>query len=136
MRDLIREIIYEEIDDLNFNIALVEIDQIAQAKDLARDAHKGQWRKSAPVPQIVHPMRVWHRAKKRGLSKKHQIVAILHDVYEDAKNPQRMLKKIITLFGQKIGNLVKYMSHDKSVEYNAYLLKLAKVSKTSGDIKC
>ena len=124
MRNLIREIIYEEIDDLNFNIALVEIDQISQAKDLARTAHKGQWRKASPVPQVVHPMRVYHRAKKRGLSKKHQVLAILHDVYEDAKNPQRILNKIIDIFGQSIGNLVKYMSHDKNVEYNKYLLKL------------
>ena len=135
LRELIREIFLQEIDDLNFNIVLVEIDAIAQAKDVARDVHKGQWRKASPLPQVVHPMRVFHRAKKRGLSKKHQVLAILHDTYEEAKDPARILKKIKDMFGGKIANQIKYLSHDKGVDYNTYLLKLASSAPTAFDIK-
>ena len=135
LRESIRQLISEEYDDFRFNIALVEIDQVAQAKDFARDVHSGQWRKKSPVPYMVHPMRVYHRAKKRGLSKKHQILAILHDTYEDSKNPQRTLKRIKELFGGVIAKLVLILSHDKGVEYSTYLLKLAKASKTAFDVK-
>ena len=135
MRKLIREIIYEEIDSLKFRIALVEIDQVAQAKDFARDVHKGQWRKSSPLPYMVHPMRVYHRTKTRGLSKKHQILAILHDTYEDSKNPQRTLKKIKDMFGPGTAKLVTILSHDKGIDYKEYLLNLAKKSPTAFTIK-
>lgn len=135
LRESIRRIISEELDDFRFNIALLEIDQIAQAKDLARDVHKGQWRKGSPLPQVVHPMRVYHRAKKRGLSKKHQILAILHDTYEDAKDKIRVIKKISELFGSNIAKIIKLLSHEPGVDYNVYLAKLAKASKTAFDIK-
>ena len=135
LRESIRQLISEEYDDFRFNIALVEIDQVSQAKNLARDVHQGQWRKKSPLPYMVHPMRVYHRAKKRGLSKKHQILAILHDTFEDAKNPQRTLKRIKELFGGVIVQLVVLLSHDKGVDYNTYLLKLAKASKTAFDVK-
>jgi (p)ppGpp synthase/HD superfamily hydrolase len=134
LRESIRQLISEEYDDFVFNIALIEIDQITQAKDFARDIHKGQWRKESPVPYVVHPMRVYHRAKKIGLSKKHQVLAILHDTYEDAKNPQRTLKRIKELFGGVIAKLVLIMSHDKG-DYSSYLAKLAKASKTALDVK-
>lgn len=135
LRESIRQLISEEYDDFRFNIALVEIDQVSQAKDFARDVHSGQWRKKSPLPYMVHPMRVYHRTKKRGLSKKHQILAILHDTFEDSKNPQRTLKKIKELFGGVIAKLVVILSHDKGVDYNTYLYKLAKASKTAFDVK-
>jgi len=135
LRESIRQLISEEYDDFRFNIALVEIDQVTQAIDLARDVHSGQWRKKSPLPYMVHPMRVYHRAKKRGLSKKHQILAILHDTYEDSKNPQRTLKRIKELFGGTIAKLVTIMSHDKGIDYSTYLYKLAKMSPTAFDIK-
>jgi len=133
--DTIRQLIAEEIDDFRFNTMLIEIDQITQAKDFARDVHKGQWRKGTPIPYIAHPMRVYHRAKKRGLSKTHQLLAILHDTYEDAKNPKQTLKKIKEVFGDKIANLVLILSHDRGVDYKAYLLKLANKSKIGFEVK-
>lgn len=135
LREQIRQLISEELDNFRLNIALVEIDQITQAKDFARDVHSGQWRKKSPLPYMVHPMRVYHRAKKRGLSKKHQVLAILHDTFEDSKNPKRTLQKIKELFGAVIAKLVIIMSHDKGVEYSTYLAKLAKASKTAFDVK-
>ena len=135
LRESIRQLISEELDNFRWNIALVEIDQITQAKDFARNVHSGQWRRESPLPYIVHPMRTYHRAKKRGLSKKHQVLAILHDTFEDAKNPQRTLKRIKELFGAVIAKLVVIMSHDKGVDYSIYLAKLAKASKTAFDVK-
>lgn len=135
LTEMIRRLISEEIDDFAFNVALNEIDQIVQAKDFMRQTHAGQWRKGTPIPYSAHPMRVYHRAKKRGLSKKHQILAILHDTFEDSKNPQRTLKKIKEMFGNNIAKLVLVLSHDKSVNYNGHILALAKKSPTALDIK-
>lgn len=131
----IRYLISEVVDDIYFEAVLYEIDDIAKAKDFARDVHKGQWRKGKPIPYMAHPMRVFHRAKKAGLSKTHQVLALLHDTYEDAQNPTRALSKIKEMFGNKVANLVQYLSHDKSVDYSSYLEKLAKSSKIAFDIK-
>lgn len=135
LTETIRRLISEELDDFAFNAALLEIDQVAQAKDFARDVHSGQWRKSSPLPYSVHPMRVYHRTKKLGLSKKHQILAILHDTYEDSRNPQRTLDRIKELFGSVIAKLVVLLSHDKKAEYNEYLLNLSKKSPTAFVVK-
>jgi len=126
--DTIHRLIAEEIEDFRFNIMLTEIDQITQAKDFARDVHAGQWRKGSPVPYMAHPMRVYHRAKKRGLSKTHQILALLHDTYEDAKNPKQTLKKIKETFGGNVASMVLMLSHAKGTNYKTYLLALAKKS--------
>ena len=50
------------------------------------------------------------------------------------KNTKRMFKKIVEMFGQKIANLVKLLSHDKNTNYNTYLLKLANYP-TAFDVK-
>lgn len=134
LTETIRRLIDEEMDRMSFNMMLVEIDQITQAKDLARDVHKGQWRKSTPVPYIVHPLRVFHRAKKRGMSKKIQILAILHDTYEDSRNPQKTIKQVQKIFGTGIVKLIKILSHDKGIDYKEYLLKLSSYS-TAFEVK-
>lgn len=123
LRSRIKEIITEEID------------KIQQAKEFARDVHSGQWRKGKPVPYMAHPMKIYHRAKKRGLSTAHQILALLHDTYEDAKNPQQTLKMIKKKFGGKITQYVKDISHEKGTNYKEYLLALAKSSQIAFDIK-
>jgi (p)ppGpp synthase/HD superfamily hydrolase len=135
LQEFIRQIVSEELDDFRLNTALLEIDKITKAKEFARDVHSGQWRKTSPLPYMAHPMRVYGRAKQRGLSKKHLILAILHDTYEDSKNPPRTLKKIKELFGSNIAKIVKLLSHDKGVDYSLYLAKLAKASKTAFDVK-
>lgn len=135
LHETIRHLISEVVDDLYFEAVLREIDDITKAKEFARDVHKGQWRKAKPLPYVVHPMRVYHRAKKAGLSKTHQVLSLLHDTYEDAQNPTRTLLKIKEVFGNKVANLVQYLSHDKSVNYSGYLEKLAKSSKIAFDVK-
>lgn len=135
LREGIKRLIGEQLDEIKFSIALLEIDDIAQAISLARDVHSGQWRKSSPLPYMVHPMRVYQRAKNRGLSKKHQVLAILHDTVEDSSNPTKTLNKIKDVFGNKIAKLISYLSHDKAIKYDDYLMKLAKASKTAFEVK-
>lgn len=125
----------KEITEELFEYTLIEIDKIMMAKQLARDVHKGQWRKKSPLPFIVHPLRVYHRIKKMGFSKVHQLVAILHDTVEDSPNPPLTIKKIKELFGSKVVKLILYLSHDKNVNYNVYLLNLAKMSSVALDVK-
>lgn len=135
LTETIHKLVCEVVDDLYFEAVLREIDDITKAKEFARDIHSGQWRRGKPVPYMAHPMRVFHRAKKSRLSKTHQVLALLHDTYEDAQNPTKVLLKIKEMFGSKVANLVQYLSHDKSVNYSDYLEKLARSSKIAFDIK-
>jgi len=135
LKEIMRQIINEEIDNISFNFALLEIDTITQAKDIARDVHRGQWRKNEPLPYIVHPLRIYQRVISFGLSEKYQVLAILHDTVEDSKNPQRILDKIKELFGGGTADLVVALSHDKSVDYKEYLLNLAKRYPTAFIVK-
>lgn len=112
-----------------------ELSKIDKAIDLAQEIHAGQYRKVSKLPYIVHPFRVYQRAKSMGLSSDVQIISILHDVYEDAGNKEYVKQKIKSLFGDIILKYVLLLSHDKEIEYNKYLLTLAKKSNIALTVK-
>jgi len=105
-----------------------ELSAIDRAQDIALITHAGQKRKSSGQPYFIHPYRVYQRAKALGLSKDVQIVSLLHDVYEDSSNKEYVKKEIERQFGKVIMNFILLLSHDKSTNYNDYVLRLAKVS--------
>jgi len=111
-----------------------ELSAIDRAQDIALLTHSGQVRKSGQ-PYFIHPYRVYQRAKSLGLSKDVQIVSLLHDVYEDAKNKDYVQKEIERQFGKVIMQFVLLLSHDKSVDYNSYVLRLAKLSSVALTVK-
>jgi GTP pyrophosphokinase len=111
-----------------------ELSAIDKAQDIAMITHAGQKRKSGQ-PYFVHPYRVYQKAKSLGLSKDVQIVALLHDTYEDTPNKQYVQNAIVSGFGKVVMNFILLLSHDKSTDYNQYVLRLAKISKTALTVK-
>lgn len=112
-----------------------ELSALDKAEDIAMMTHAGQKRKSSGQPYFIHPYRVYQRAKSMGLSKDVQIVAILHDVYEDSNNKEYVKKEIERQFGKIIMSFILLLSHDKSTDYNEYVLRLAKLSKVALTVK-
>lgn len=112
-----------------------ELSKISKATDLAQDIHSGQYRKVSKKPYIIHPFRVYQRAKSLGLSDEIQIVAILHDTYEDATNREYVKQQIKSKFGDTILKYVLLLSHDKGTNYNEYVLALAKKSNIALHVK-
>ncbi len=111
-----------------------ELSAVEKAEDIAMITHAGQKRKSGQ-PYFIHPYRVYQKAKALNLPKDVQIVAILHDAYEDAKNKEYVKKEIERQFGKIIANFVILLSHDKSTDYNEYVLRVAKLSKVALAVK-
>ena len=115
---------------------LIEISLIDRAKDLAMDVHSHQYRKVSNKPYYLHSFRVYQSAIKNGLSKNEQILALLHDTYENSINKNYVKDKIQSNFGDKMLKLVLIISHDKSVvDYDNYLLQLSKLSRLALNVK-
>lgn len=117
-----KEIIIEEF------VRLVELSTLNKAEDIALQAHLQQYRKVGKKPYYIHPKRVQLLAKSLHYGLDAQIVALLHDVIEDAKNPKYYHDMIKSKFGSQILNAILLLSHDKDVPYAKYLQKLAKSS--------
>jgi (p)ppGpp synthase/HD superfamily hydrolase len=75
---------------------------ILQAKEFASRIHAGQVRKSSGNPYFQHPNRVYLRAKQLNLPAVYQIIAILHDTYEDGKDKKYIEAKIKNMYGNYI----------------------------------
>lgn len=114
---------------------LNEMSLIDVAKDLAMDVHSHQYRKSSGAPYFIHPFRTYQLTKEFGLNKDQQVLALLHDVYEDGTNIPYTVDQIKSKFGNTMLTLVKLLSHDKSINYNEYLLKLYNKSKLAFFVK-
>ena len=115
-----QKIIIEEI------IRVVELSALDKAEDIAQQAHIGQKRRVSPrKPYIIHPKRVQLLAKSLGYELEIQVIAILHDVLEDAENKEDFENLIKSKFGPEVYSTVKLLSHDKNVPYDVYLKKLA-----------
>ena len=95
----------------------------------------GQKRKVSKQPYIIHPYRVFLAAVKGGHNKDIQLVALLHDTYEDAPKKSYAEEKIKSTFGNSIWLFVKLLSHDKGTNYNNYILQLAKRSNVALTVK-
>jgi len=112
-----------------------ELSIIDKAKDFAQQSHLGQIRKVSKLPYIIHPFKVFQQALARGYSKEIQLVALLHDTYEDSKNKKKTEEDIKSKFGEVIWKYVKLLSHESGVDYNKYVLFLAKKSNTALTVK-
>ncbi len=111
-------------------IRIIELSIIDKAEDIAQQAHLQQYRKrGGKKPYIIHPKRVQLLAKSLHYGIDVQIVSLLHDVIEDANNPDYYYNLIKSKFGIEILNAILLLSHDKDVPYSIYLERLVK-SKT------
>lgn len=87
--------------------------KVLKAFVVAYLAHYGQVDK-AGKPYIFHPMYVARKVRGRDA----KIVALLHDTEEDTCISDTYVRNI---FGDKIADAVKLLSHDKKISYNDYI---------------
>ena len=124
LRRLIREICGTATTDLEDVLATAQM------------AHLGQTRRSGE-PYITHPEAVADIVYAYYGDKSLCAAAILHDTLEDAprigtvKSPEDMASLIAGSFGDpamgdEVLNIVRALSHDKSVPYDEYVMGLSK----------
>lgn len=97
--------------DLNDYLEPEQVEQVVRAYHFAKDAHKGQTRKSGE-PYINHPLAVAQILS--GMHMDHQclMAALLHDVIEDTGVPKHLLS---VEFDQEVAELVDGVSKLKSM---------------------
>ena len=108
---------------------LKESSLIDKAREFAQKEHAGVKRRVSGLDYFVHPHSVYRMAKSMGLSENEQIVAYLHDTYEDSQNPNETLRQIKEIFGNKIAEMVILITHEKSENYPSYVYKIAQINK-------
>lgn len=95
---------------------------IERAFLIALKAHEGQMRKEAPVPYIVHPVRVAILLTRYGFSDKVVAAGLVHDVVEDTPVS---LDEVRAELGEAVAALVAPVTHDDSLPWedqkNAYI---------------
>jgi len=97
--------------------ATVDTPLIRRARDICLDAHQGQYDK-AGEPYYLHP---FHLAK-RMTTESTICVAYLHDVIEDTHYTLGDLRN--AGFTDEIIDAVACMTHDKTIPYMEYVLKI------------
>jgi (p)ppGpp synthase/HD superfamily hydrolase len=79
-------------------------EKIAQALELAVEAHDGQKRKGTSIPYIAHPMGVASIALDHGADEEQAMAALLHDAVEDGG--AKYAERIRTKFGDRVADIV------------------------------
>lgn len=103
---------YEELVELlKKSGRAYNFDIIAKAYKFAKEAHKFQKRVSG-VEYILHPISVAYILGELGMETACVAAALLHDVVEDTSVTK---EKIISLFGDEIGNLVDGVTKIKKI---------------------
>ena len=90
------------------------------AKQIATEAHKGQFRRDGITPYIVHPQDVANRVD----STDSKVVAWLHDVIEDCDITSEELKE--KGFSNEQVNAIKLLTKTKGITYEQYLDNICK----------
>lgn len=92
-------------------------DMLSTAIVIATNAHHGQFDK-AGAQYILHPLRVMLAVD--GLES--QIVAVLHDAFEDC--PRMDLRLVETVFGQAVHRALDAITRRKDETYDDYLKRV------------
>ena len=77
----------------------------------AKECHKGQFRKGTPRPYINHCTEVARILNKFGYSEEIIVAGLLHDTVEES---EVTLEDLRIGFGERISDIVKYVTEDKS----------------------
>lgn len=92
-------------------------DAIFDAVELAARAHRGQFRKTARVPYLAHPLAVAERLVGWGCDEPVVIAGILHDTVEDTSVT---LDEIARAFGPEVAALVETVTEpDEALPWEA-----------------
>lgn len=115
--------------------SITSLDLYSRALKFASFIHRNQNRKYSNAKYITHPISVSMILSQWGYNNEYQSIGLLHDTIEDASNQSVVEKAIKKYFGNSIYKIIKLLSHDKSIDYNSYLLKLARANKIAFIIK-
>jgi (p)ppGpp synthase/HD superfamily hydrolase len=85
---------------------------VADAHELATDAHAGQRRKDDGTPYITHPESVAGLLDDAGFGEEVIAAALLHDVVEDTEMGSGELRQ---RFGDRVAELVEALSEDDDI---------------------
>ena len=91
-----------------------DLEPIRRAYELAKNAHKGQKRKSGE-PYIMHPVEVAHIGAEFELDPVAIVACLLHDVIEDTKYTE---KEIAEMFGRQVAELVDGVTKLTKIKYS------------------
>jgi len=80
---------------------------IFAAIEFATERHRGQYRKTAPVPYILHPLEVARRLIEHGFDGTIVVSAVLHDTVEDTPTT---IDEIAEHFGREVADLVSVVT--------------------------
>lgn len=95
------------------------MNMLAKAIQIAATAHLNQVDKGGK-PYILHPL--WVMDKVRHLGEDYMIVAVLHDVIEDAVDPMEIYNDLIKEgFNQNIMYSLRLLCHDDDMSYEDYI---------------
>jgi (p)ppGpp synthase/HD superfamily hydrolase len=103
--------------------------QVELALEIAKEAHKGQFRHDNKTPYIEHPLAVakpFRRPLKTYPTKEDREIyistALLHDVIEDSNiDKQNLIDRGINPF---VANLVEVLTHKERESYLDYILRV------------
>jgi (p)ppGpp synthase/HD superfamily hydrolase len=84
---------------------------LAEALELASQAHEGQERKGGGAPYVSHPIAVAKILSDAGYDED-VVAALLHDVVEDSPTGA---EEIADRFGRRVGELVAAMTEDEAI---------------------
>ena len=98
---------------------MIYTDLTKKALKISFEAHKDQVDKSG-IPYVYHPFHIAEQMKDEDTT----IVALLHDVVEDADITLEQLRSIG--FSDAVIEAIALMTHDKSVPYMDYVRNIAK----------
>lgn len=98
---------------------MIYTDMTRKAMKLCFEAHKDQVDKSG-MPYVFHPYHLAEQMHDEATT----VVALLHDVVEDTEYSIEDIRKME--FPEKIVTALQLMTHEESVPYMDYVLKLRK----------
>lgn len=94
--------------------------EIEDAVKFMKEKHKGQTRKQG-TPYYTHPLEVKNILKRKGFSKKHQIVGLFHDLLEDTNTTYEEIEKITD---SETAIAVKLLTKEKGYIMKEYMERI------------
>ncbi len=94
---------------------------IERAKLIAKMVHLDERRRNGE-PYFNHCERVAYTVSINPEQEEFVIcAAYLHDVFENAKNPNTIKRLVFDYFPREVYHLVEVLTHDKNIYYNRYI---------------
>ncbi len=95
--------------------------KLIEAIAYIKNKHSGQIRKQG-TPYYLHPVEVANILKKKGFSKKYQLVGLFHDLLEDTDTTY---EDIVNLTNVEIADAVKLLTKEPGYNMSDYINRIS-----------